>query len=149
MSARRSRVVVEILRLQRESLGDCTVRIDRLLLEPFGLDVAVTGDCRVEFLDDRPAGSIRVLVFDDDRASLSVDNLLHDDVLKLEPWAVVQYGHPDIPGQYVATVKYIAECSDPGVLYSDCRYKRRTAVCQMLPVTQNDGRCRIFTVKPQ
>jgi hypothetical protein len=22
-------------------------------------------------------------------------------------------------------------------------YKRRTAVCQMLPVTQNDGRCRI------
>jgi hypothetical protein len=21
-------------------------------------------------------------------------------------------------------------------------YKRRTAVCQMLPVTQNDGRCR-------
>jgi hypothetical protein len=22
-------------------------------------------------------------------------------------------------------------------------YKRRTAVCQMLPVTQNDGRCRL------
>jgi len=22
-------------------------------------------------------------------------------------------------------------------------YKRRTAVCEMLPVTQNDGRCRI------
>ena len=22
-------------------------------------------------------------------------------------------------------------------------YKRRAAVCQMLPVTQNDGRCRI------
>ena len=22
-------------------------------------------------------------------------------------------------------------------------YKRRTAVCQMWPVTQNDGRCRI------
>jgi len=23
-------------------------------------------------------------------------------------------------------------------------YKRRTAVCQMLPVTQNDGRCAIW-----
>jgi hypothetical protein len=23
-------------------------------------------------------------------------------------------------------------------------YKRRTAVCQMLPVTQNDGRCRLL-----
>ncbi len=22
-------------------------------------------------------------------------------------------------------------------------YKRRTAVCQMMPVTQNDGRCRL------
>jgi len=28
-------------------------------------------------------------------------------------------------------------------------YKRRTAVCQMLPVTQNDGRCRIFPPPPR
>jgi hypothetical protein len=26
-------------------------------------------------------------------------------------------------------------------------YKRRTAVCQMMPVTQNDGRCRLSVTR--
>jgi hypothetical protein len=90
-------------------------------------------DGRMELLNDRAPDRPRVLTLDDDRAAGTVDNLLHDDVaalvgrplsladvlvaevaehvLELKPRELVQYSHPDIPEQYVATVKYVAERS--------------------------------------
>ena len=37
----------------------------------------------------------------------------------------------------------ITQCNEIKSAEEGFFYKRRTAVCQMLPVTQNDGRCRI------
>jgi len=91
----------------------------------------------VELLDDGASDRPRVLTLDDDRTPRSVDDLLHKDIatlvsravgladvlvaevtehvldhiLELEPREIVQYSHSELCGQYVATVKYVAERS--------------------------------------
>jgi len=37
----------------------------------------------------------------------------------------------------------ITERDESRLAEGEFLYKRRTAVCQMMPVTQNDGRCRL------
>jgi hypothetical protein len=70
-------VLLEAVGVLAGGVRESTGRDDHAAFRAGGVE---SGDCGVEFLDDRAADGRGVLAFDDDRPSGAVDDLFHEDV---------------------------------------------------------------------